>query len=114
MRDERADAVIGMEEPLLLTHGQRIAGVAAAARLPTLFVRDLADSGPLLAFGTSLVAAARAAAGLIDRVIKGARPGDLPFEIVRWPELVGNLRVARAVDLTIPPEVLSRANQLVE
>jgi putative ABC transport system substrate-binding protein len=114
MKDERADAALGVEEPILFAHGRRIAEMAAAARLPTMFVRDLAETGPLLAYGTSLVAAAQHSAGIVDRILKGAQPGDMPVDVIKRPELVVNNRVARAIGVTIPPAVLARAANVIE
>ena len=62
----------------------------------------------MLAYGTSLAAAARRMAGMVDRILKGTRPGDLPVECVARPELVVNLKVAREIAVTVPPEVLAR------
>lgn len=113
-RDEGADALLSLEVPRTSTYGGRIAELAVAARLPTMFGRDLARYGPMLAYGTSLAVAARRMAGMVDRILKGAKPGDLPVERVAQPELVVNLRVARAIGVTIPSEVLACADQMVE
>jgi putative tryptophan/tyrosine transport system substrate-binding protein len=78
-----------------------------------MFGRDLARYGPLLAYGTSLAAAARRMAGLVDQVLKGAKPGELPIERVARPELVVNLKVAREIGITVPAEVLARADQVI-
>jgi len=113
-RDEGADALLSLEVPRTSTYGRRIAELAAAARLPTMFGRDLARYGPMFAYGTSLAAAARRMAGMVDQILKGARPGDLPVERVEQPELVINLKVAREIGATIPPDVLASANQVIE
>ena len=113
-RDEGADALLSLEVPRTSTYGRRIAELAAAARLPTMFGRDLARYGPLFAYGTSLAAAARCMARMVDQILKGARPGDLPVERVEQPELVINLKVAREIGVTIPPDVLAHANQVIE
>ena len=113
-RDEGADALLSLEVPRTSTYGRRIAELAAAARLPTMFGRDLARYGPLFAYGTSLAAAARCMARMVDQILKGARPGDLPVERVEQPELVINLKVAREIGVTIPPDVLAYANQVIE
>lgn len=114
VREGRAGAVLGLEEPAIIAHAATITELATAAGLPTMLARDWADRGPMLAYGTSLVAAGRAAAGMVDRVLKGTRPADMPVEVVRRPELVVNLRVARAIGATIPPAVLARAAQVIE
>lgn len=114
MREERAEALLAMEAPAILPNAARIAEMAAAAGLPAMFPRDSAQRGPMLAYGTSFVAALPRMAGLVDRVLGGARAGDLPVEVVVRPELVINQRVARALGVTIPPDVLARANQVIE
>ncbi len=113
-RDEGADALLSLEVPRTSTYGRRIAELAAAARLPTMFGRDLARYGPMFAYGTSLAAAARRMAGMVDQILKGARPGDLPVERVEQPELVINLKVAREIGVTIPPDVLAHASPVIE
>jgi putative tryptophan/tyrosine transport system substrate-binding protein len=113
-RDEGVDALLSLEVPRTSTYGRRIAELAAAARLPTMFGRDLARYGPMFAYGTSLAAAARRMAGMVDQILKGARPGDLPVERVEQPELIVNLKVAREIGVTIPPDVLAHANQVIE
>jgi putative ABC transport system substrate-binding protein len=112
-RDEGADALLSLEVPRTSTYGGRIAELAAAARLPTMFGRDLARYEPLLAYGTSLAAAARRMAGLVDQVLKGAKPGELPIERAARPELVVNLKVAREIGIIVPAEMLARADQII-
>jgi putative ABC transport system substrate-binding protein len=109
-RDEGADALLCLEVPRTSTSGRRIAELAVAARLPAMFGRDLARYGPMFAYGTSLAAAARRMA---DRILKGARRGALAVERVEQPELVVNLKVARELGVTIPPDVLARADQVI-
>ena len=109
-----AGALLSLEVPRTSTYGERIAALAAAARLPTMFGRDLARYGPLLAYGTSLAAAARRSAGMVDRILNGEKPGDMPVERVSEPELVVNLQVARAIGVTIPPDVLAQADEIVD
>jgi putative tryptophan/tyrosine transport system substrate-binding protein len=113
-RDEGADALLSLEIPRTSTYGRRIAELAAAARLPTMFGRDLARYGPMFAYGTSLAAAARRMAGMVDQILKGAGPSDLPVERIEQPELVVNLKVAREIGVAIPPDVLAHANQVIE
>jgi putative ABC transport system substrate-binding protein len=112
-RSEGADALLSLEVPRTSTHGGKIAERAVSARLPTMFGRDLARHEPLLAYGTSLAAAARRMAGMVDRILKGAKPGDMPIEQVTQPELIVNLTVARRIGITIPPEVLATADQVI-
>jgi len=114
IRKERADAVLILEEPIVVVHRKRIAELAATYRLPTLFPRDRVDAGGLIGYGTSLAEAGRRMAGYVDKVIKGAKPGDLPVETIRRPELIINLKTAREIGVTIPPEVLKRADQVIQ
>jgi putative tryptophan/tyrosine transport system substrate-binding protein len=109
MRAARAEALVALGVPIVGTHGGRIAALARAARLPAIFARDGAAFGPLLAYGTSFAAAARQMAGLVDRVLKGERPAEIPVERVSRLELVVNLSVARQIGVTIPSDVLERA-----
>jgi len=109
MRDARADALVALGVPIVSTHGARIAALARAARLPAIFARDGAGFGPPLAYGTSFAAAVRHMAGLVDRVLRGERPGEIPVERLFRPELVVNLAVAREIGVTIPSDVVARA-----
>jgi putative ABC transport system substrate-binding protein len=113
-RGEGADALLSLEVPRTSTHGGKIAELALSARLPTMFGRDLARYEPLLAYGTSLAAAARQMAMMVDRILKGAKPGDTPIERVTQPELIVNLGVGRQIGVAIPPEVLATADQVIE
>ncbi|NNH44852.1 ABC transporter substrate-binding protein [Rhizobium laguerreae] len=111
---EGADALLSLEVPRTSTYAAKITESAAWARLPTMFGRDLARYEPLLAYGTSLAAAARQMALMVDRILKGAKPGDMPIECVRRPELIVSLGVARKIGIPIPPEVLATADQVTE
>lgn len=113
MRDARADVLVALGVPIVSTHGARIAALARAARLPAMFARDGSRFGPLLAYGTSFAAAARHMAGLVDRVLKGERPDEIPVERVIQPELVVNLAMAREIGVTIPSDVVARAVRVV-
>ena len=111
LRDE-VDALLVLEVPRTSTHAATIAEVALEARLPTVFGRDLAHAGPMLAYGTSFATAAERMAGLMDRVLRGEPAGTIPVESVVAPEMVVNLRVARELGVTIPREVLARATEI--
>lgn len=110
---QRADALLCLEVPRTSTHGAKIIERAASARLPTMFGRDLARYEPLLAYGTSLATAARQMAGMVDRILKGAKPGDMPIEWVKQPQLIVNLGVAGKIGIPIPPEVLATADEVI-
>lgn len=114
IREAGADALLVLEVPVTNAHGGRIAEMAQAMRLPSMFAVDRAAHAPMLAFGTSIIEAARRMAGMVDRVLKGARPGDLSVEAVTRHGLVVNLRTAREIGVTLPPEVVGRADRIVE
>jgi putative tryptophan/tyrosine transport system substrate-binding protein len=113
-RREGAGALLVLEVPRTSTQALTIARLAHEARLPTMFGRDLARVGPMLAYGTSLATAARRMAGLVDRVLQGEKPGDLPIERVIEPELVVDLKVARGLGVRVPRELLAQAAEVVE
>ena len=114
MERERADALLILELPATVAHRRRIGELAAQQRLPTLFGGGLSDAGGLLAYGTSVTKAARRLAGYVDRIVKGAQPADLPFEVVVRPELIVNLKTAQEIGVTIPPDVLKRADRVIQ
>jgi len=111
---DSVDAVVVLSTPVTTPHRAEIAETAAKHRLPTVAPRDHADAGGLMCSGTSFAALTRRAAGYVDRMLKGAQPGDLPVETVRQPELIINRRAARALGLTLPASVLSKATRVVE
>lgn len=113
-RKERADAVLILEEPIVVVRRKRIAELAATHRLPTMFPGDRADAGGLIAYGTGIDDAAERMPAYVDRILKGAKPGDLAVEVLTRHRLIINLKTAREIGVTIPPEVLKRADQVIE
>jgi ABC-type uncharacterized transport system substrate-binding protein len=112
---ERADALLVLADALFRTHGARIANFAAKSRLPSVSGdREQAEAGGLISYGPSRLDIFRRAATHVDKILKGARPGDLPVEQPTKFELVINLKTAKALGLTIPPAVLGRADQVIE
>lgn len=104
-----------MPDPLLLPHGPRIVNLAAQHRLPAIYGwRELAEGGGLMAYGPSIPAMFRQTASYVDKILKGAKPADLPVEQPTKFELVINLRTAKALGLTIPPSLLLRADHVIE
>ena len=113
--EEGAQAVLLVDGPLLLVQRDRIAAAAQARRLPTLASsRDYVDAGALMAFGGNADARWRRAAWFVDRILRGAKPADLPVEQPTTFELVLNLRTARAIGLTVPQPLLLRADEVIE
>jgi putative ABC transport system substrate-binding protein len=112
---ERANALFVFEEVVLLPHRTRILDLAAQYRLPVASnYRELAEAGGLLSYGPSLPDLFRRAASYVDKILKGAKPADLPVEQPTKFELVINLKTAKALGLTIPPSLLARADQIIQ
>lgn len=101
IRDEHAGAVLALEVPAVGPHAKRIIALATAARLPTMFPGDFFFYGPMLSYGSSLSAAMMRMASLVDRILKGARPGDLPIEVVTEHKLSIDLRIARELHVQL-------------
>jgi putative ABC transport system substrate-binding protein len=114
MERSRADALLVLELPATVAHRRRIGELAAQQRLPTLFAGGSSDAGGLLGYGTRVPKAARRLAAYVDRIVKGAQPADLSFEVVVRPELIVNLKTAQEIGVTIPPEVLKRADRVIQ
>jgi putative tryptophan/tyrosine transport system substrate-binding protein len=113
IKQEHADALLVLEEPVLGVHAPKIAELAAKEHLSTLFPPSRVAAGGLLNYGTSQVEAIRHMATYVDKVLKGAKPGDLPVETVNRYELIVNLKTAQDIGVTIPPEVLKRADRVI-
>jgi putative ABC transport system substrate-binding protein len=112
---ERADALAIAENPLNVEHRSLIINFAAKSRLPTVFgERASVGAGGLMSYGTDFADLLRGAAVYIDRILKGAKPADLPVEQPTKFELVINLKTAKALGLTIPQSLLQRADQVIE
>jgi putative ABC transport system substrate-binding protein len=101
--------------PLFLSNARRVVELVARHRLPAMyFAREFAEVGGLMSYGADMTDILRGAASYVDRLLKGARPGDLPVEQGSKFELVINLKTAKALGLTIPPSLLLRADQVIE
>jgi putative ABC transport system substrate-binding protein len=112
---ERPDALFVLFDPLMFGHRMRIAEFASKNRLPSMYPhREYAESGGLMAYGVDLRDNYRRAASYVDKILKGAKPADLPVEQPTKFELVINLKTAKALRLTIPQSVLLRADQVIE
>ena len=100
---------------LMFANGKRIADFALKSRLPSMYVsRESVDAGGLMYYGADLADSYRRVAYYVDRILKGAKPADLPVEQPTKFELVINLKTAKQIGLTIPPEVLARATKLIK
>ena len=94
---------------------KRIVGFALKNRLPSMYNRrEAVDAGGLMSYGADLTDSYRRVAGYVDRILKGAKPADLPVEQPTKFELVINLKTAKQIGLTIPPETIARANRLIK
>jgi len=114
IRDQRADALLVLEEPVVGVYANGIAELASKDRLPTLFAPSRASAGGLISYGTSQVQSIRRMAAYVSKILKGAKLGDLPVERVAPYELIVNLKTARRIGFEIPPEVLKRADRIIE
>ena len=111
----RPDALNVVGTPLFGMNRRRIADFAIAHKLPAIStVRSFADAGFLMSYGADFADLYRRAATYVDKLLKGARPADLPVEQPTKFELVINLKTAKALGLTIPPSLLQRADQVIE
>jgi|SoiMethySBSTD1v2_1073268.scaffolds.fasta_scaffold514052_1 putative ABC transport system substrate-binding protein len=112
---ERADALLVPPDVTFNTHGQRIANLAIRARLPTIFFTRLAaERGGLMSYGPNQLENYRRAAIYVDKILKGAKPQDLPIERPTKIELVINLKTAKALGIAVPPTLLARADEVIE
>jgi putative ABC transport system substrate-binding protein len=106
--------VLPQNGPLLFAHRQRVRDFAAKHRLPAIYGDSLwVEEGGLMFYGSSIADRKRRSAALVARVLRGANPGEIPVEQPTTYKLVLNLRTARALGLTIPREILSRADQVI-
>jgi len=115
MAQERVQALTVPPDGMFLAHQSRIIDLAAMYRIPTMYgVRELAEAGGLMAYGVNLPEMYQYGAFFVDRILKGAKPGDLPVEQPTKFELVINLKTAKSLGLTIPPSVLGRADEVIQ
>jgi ABC-type uncharacterized transport system substrate-binding protein len=108
-------ALFVSQSPLFSSHRAEVAAMAAGVRLPAIYgFREFAEAGGLMSYGANLPSAYRQAARLIDKILKGASPADLPVEVPTRFELIVNLKAAKAIGLTIPDAFVSVADEVIE
>jgi putative tryptophan/tyrosine transport system substrate-binding protein len=116
MNDERADALLVLDVPVPIIHQKRIAELAATNRLPSMFLggRRMSEAGGLIAYGTGLLDTLPRIPVYVEKILAGTKPRDLPIEVLSQHILIFNLKTARTIGVTIPPELLKRADRVVE
>lgn len=115
MRARRASALLVMPDIMFITSRDRIVAAASEAKLPAIYSdRSFVDAGGLLSYGASLEEMYREAARILDRILRGASPSDLPVEQATRIEMILNARTAKELGLTIPPAILLRADEIEE
>ena len=115
MSRRRADGILVLRDAVFRAQRAQITALAAKNRLPAVYgLREEAEAGGLVAYGASVPQLYRRAATYVDKILKGAKPGDLPVEQPTKFELVINLETAKTLGLTIPPSLLLRADQVIE
>jgi putative ABC transport system substrate-binding protein len=115
MKRARADAVIFGENTTFIAGRRRIADLAVKHRLPRMVpAKEYAEAGALLSYGTDCLDLFRCAATYVDKILKGAKPADLPIEQPTKFELVINVKTAKALGLKIPQSLLGRADEIIE
>jgi putative ABC transport system substrate-binding protein len=111
----RAEALIVVPFPVSFLNRGQIASLAQKYRLPSMFGQpEFADAGGLMAYGPNNADAWRRAATFVDKILKGAKPGELPVEQPTRFQLVINVKTAKALGLTIPPSLLRRADEVIQ
>jgi putative ABC transport system substrate-binding protein len=111
----RADALLVLQSPVFVNERTQLAELAVKNRLPTIYDRrEFVDDGGLVCYGTNFTDLSRRAATYVDKILKGAKPADLPVEQPEKFELIINLKAAKQIGLTIPPNVLARADKVIK
>jgi len=114
LKRERADALFPLRSPFISNHVKRIVELAAKNRVPGMYdASEFPEAGGLMSYGTMLPDLDRRAATYVDKILKGAKPADLPVEQPKKFEFIINLKAAKQIGLTIPPNVLARADRVI-
>jgi len=107
--------VLAHQDPVFHVHAQRLASLALKSRLPAVFyLKDFAEQGGFISYAPSYIDLFRRAAVYVDKILKGAKPGDLPVEQPQKFELIVNAKTGRALGLTIPTSLRVRADRVIE
>src|SRR6266851_2441540 len=115
MSEARAGALVVLVTPAFFNARQRLVDLAAKHRLPTVFTsRVFVDAGGLMSYGPSTPDMFRRAAAYVDKILKGAKPSDLPVEQPTKFDLVINMKTAKALGITVPQSILARADEVIE
>jgi putative tryptophan/tyrosine transport system substrate-binding protein len=115
LNKQRPDGVYVLGGPLMRDNQKQIVGLALKSRLPSMFfTRAAVDAGGLMYYGANLADSYRRVAYYVDKILKGAKPADLPVEQPTQFEFVINLKTAKQIGLTIPPDVLARATRIIK
>jgi len=115
MARERAEALMVVASPLFITHREPLAELARKHRLPAMFgSKENVEAGGLISYAADLTDLHRRAATYIDKILKGAKPGELPVEQASKYEMVINQKTAKAIGLTAPPALIARADEVIE
>ncbi len=115
MTIERADTLLVLSDTTFLIHRARLAELSTKSRLPTMHgLRLNAEAGGLMAYAANLPDLFRRAATYVDRILKGAKPADLPVEYPREFDLIINLKTAKKIGITIPPDLLLQATKVIK
>jgi putative tryptophan/tyrosine transport system substrate-binding protein len=111
----RAEGLYVCNDPLVTTNRTRITALALGMRLPTMFnVREFVEAGGLMSYGPNFLTLYRRAADFVDKILRGAKPADIPVEQPTRFDLIINLKTAKALGLTVPPTMLDLADEVIE
>lgn len=114
MRDQNVGAILGLEVPRVGLHSAKVMQFASSARLPTIYPADGARFKPMIAYGTSLIDAVGLMGGLVGRILKGEKPGDIPIAVSKRHHMTIDQGVARRIGFAIPPQIIARADKVID
>jgi putative ABC transport system substrate-binding protein len=114
MAKNSVDAVVILEDAVFVSNARAIADLAAKYRLPSAGFNEFAEAGGLIGYGVDFLEMYRRAAGFVDKILKGAKPADIPVEQATKFVAVINMKTARALGLNVPPTLLARADEVIE